>query len=447
MLIYPEVYIRESDGSRETYVSISDLLTKLAATWSKVLKPLRSWKVEISPEIFEPYSDGTDEAVSEFLKSAFPTIDISNTQLSALQALCGGEVDILLYDANETHFIPVFWGVSIFISVIEEGTEFSKIQISAEKKARYALDVFKNAGYELFESGIGTEEDPYVITDVGQLQWMNNDLNAWYELGCDIDASITSMWNGGLGFEPIGMLEEEDRFHGQLDGKNFTISNLYINRPSTNLVGLFGGSGENCIISNLGIVNADITGNINVGIMVGNTDQLSNEFHNCYVSGSVSGNTRVGGFVGSPCNSVFEKCYSTANVTGNEYVGGFVGFGSTTVSPAGHITDCYSTGNVTGSTNVGGFVGHGYVGIFTNCYSAGLVSGDSNVGGFVGDDQSGTYTDCFWDTETSEQATSNGGTGKTTAQMKQQATFTNWDFTDIWDIQEGVTYPWLKAFD
>ncbi|OHB55564.1 MAG: hypothetical protein A2Y07_03270 [Planctomycetes bacterium GWF2_50_10] len=28
--------------------------------------------------------------------------------------------------------------------------------------------------------------------------------------------------------------------------------------------------------------------------------------------------------------------------------------------------------------------------------------------------------------------------------MKQQATFVNWDFNDIWDITENTTYPWLR---
>ena len=153
MVIFPEVYIRESDGTRESYSSISDLETKLAATWSQVLKPLRSWMIEISPEIFEPYSDGTDEVVSEFVKSLFPTIDISNTQLSALQALCGGEVDILLYDPNETSIIPCLWDVSIFLTIIEEGTEFSKIQISAERKTAFGLNFFSSATGEFVFTG------------------------------------------------------------------------------------------------------------------------------------------------------------------------------------------------------------------------------------------------------------------------------------------------------
>ena len=83
----------------------------------------------------------------------------------------------------------------------------------------------------------------------------------------------------------------------------------------------------------------------------------------------------------------------------------------------------------------------------TNCYSTGSVSGSSRVGGLIGFDYGGTYNDCFWDTETSGQDTSAGGTGKSTADMMKQATFTNWDFTDpdTWDITEDETYPWLHS--
>ena len=55
-----------------------------------------------------------------------------------------------------------------------------------------------------------------------------------------------------------------------------------------------------------------------------------------------------------------------------------------------------------------------------------------------------TIHNSYWDIETSGQTTSGGGEGKTTAEMKQQATFIGWDFTNIWDIIEGVTYPYLR---
>jgi len=51
--------------------------------------------------------------------------------------------------------------------------------------------------------------------------------------------------------------------------------------------------------------------------------------------------------------------------------------------------------------------------------------------------------DSFWDTETSEFGLSRQGIGKTTTQMTQEATFTNWDFENVWKICEGTNYPRL----
>lgn len=127
----------------------------------------------------------------------------------------------------------------------------------------------------------------------------------------------------------------------------------------------------------------------------------------------------------------------------------------------GYVRNSYSIANVNGQNQIGGLVGKG--GSVFSSYSAGQVSGiGTNVGGLIG---SGKALDSFWDIETSNQATSGGGTGKTTAQMKSVATFTNlttvglsspWDFVgnpqhdtnneDHWDI-DGINndgYPFLS---
>jgi hypothetical protein len=90
------------------------------------------------------------------------------------------------------------------------------------------------------------------------------------------------------------------------------------------------------------------------------------------------------------------------------------------------------------------------------CYSTGSVTGSKNVGGLVGELKNQATVGGFWDTQSSGQATSAGGTGKTTAEMKNIATFTEagWniiavglDETDsvyIWNIVNGVTYPFLS---
>jgi len=82
----------------------------------------------------------------------------------------------------------------------------------------------------------------------------------------------------------------------------------------------------------------------------------------------------------------------------------------------------------------------------THCYSTGSPSGVANVGGFCGRLSGASIIDSFWDTETSGTATSDGGTGRTTMQMKRRATFTvaGWDFLKIWSISAcNDRYPCL----
>ena len=110
------------------------------------------------------------------------------------------------------------------------------------------------------------------------------------------------------------------------------------------------------------------------------------------------------------------------------------------------IIDCYATGDVSGKYKVGGLVGDNtwpsYGGYIARCYSTGHVTG--NGGGLVGYNYMGGITyDSYWDTQTSGKTSSKGGTGKTNALMMQQTTFAGWDFDEIWDIDEGQSYPYF----
>jgi len=119
----------------------------------------------------------------------------------------------------------------------------------------------------------------------------------------------------------------------------------------------------------------------------------------------------------------------------------------------GTVSDCYSSGSVSGETDVGGLVGRNY-GTVSNSYSIGIVIGGSRVGGLAGASYLSTVSDSFWDTQTSGQSTSIGGTGKTTAEMHSITTYTTWDIVAValgetnpaytWNIVDGETYPFLS---
>ena len=243
------------------------------------------------------------------------------------------------------------------------------------------------------------------ITDFKELLAFGQDNSLKFRLKNDID----------LATEPNFYIPY---LAGEFDGDGYTISNLSFSFGFVTGVGLFG-----------------------YLALDGNLTQVAAEDVN------ITGNWGVGGLVGTK-NGTVSNSYSTGNVTGKDYVGGLVGVNYGTVS------NSYSSGNVTGEYDVGGLVGDN-LGTVSNSYSSGNVTGIEYVGGLVGWNDA-TVSTSFWDTETSGQATSDGGTGKTTEEMQDIATFSGatWDIcavapgstnsTCIWNIVDNETYPFLS---
>jgi hypothetical protein len=85
------------------------------------------------------------------------------------------------------------------------------------------------------------------------------------------------------------------------------------------------------------------------------------------------------------------------------------------------------------------------------------VTGNLSVGGLVGWNYGCTVSNSFWDRATSGMEVSDGGTGKTTAEMQDTTTFlrARWNITAvanpsirnfayIWNIVDDETYPFLS---
>jgi len=173
-----------------------------------------------------------------------------------------------------------------------------------------------------------------------------------------------------------------------------------------------------------------------------------------YASGAVNGIEDVGGLIGENEGRV-SRSYAIGPVTATEFVGGLVGLNDN--NSAGTIEDSYATGTVTGDDRVGGLVGENE-GVIRRSYSIGLVDGDANSGGLVGADDGGAVAVSYWDTETSglEAGESDGGTGKTTEEMKDITTFqagswsivSGWSSGAVWGICPAVNsgYPFLSVF-
>ncbi|ADI75162.1 periplasmic copper-binding protein (plasmid) [Methanohalobium evestigatum Z-7303] len=279
----------------------------------------------------------------------------------------------------------------------------------------------------LYADGDGTEGNEYEIATWYHLNNTRENLDANFTLVNDLnettdgyDSVANETANGGAGFEPIGIGDDNNQFTGTFDGQNHKITELHIDRPSANKVGLFAEIGGNSKVSNVGLENINVTG----------------DYAYAY----------VGGLVGHSYGTV-NQSYSTGNVTGSGYsVGGLVGW-----NDGGTVNQSYSTSNVTGSgsSSVGGLVGWNY-GSIDQSYSTGNVTGSSDyVGGLVGLNNSGSTDNSYWDTETSGQDNSAGSSiGLTTAEMTGNNAETNldgFDFTNTWNVIDNskMSYPYL----
>ncbi|MBS3768278.1 MAG: T9SS type A sorting domain-containing protein, partial [Candidatus Cloacimonetes bacterium] len=261
-------------------------------------------------------------------------------------------------------------------------------------------------------------------------------------------------WDSNQGWTPIG--NGTTKFTASYDGQNHTIIDLFIDRSSTDNIGLFGYI-DGATIKNLGVADCNITGQNYVGGLVGHTGSSAN-VTSCYSTGSVAstaGSVSTGGLVGSNASTTIENSYSTCSVSGYKLVGGLVGNNYSTT-----ITNCYSTGNVTRSSGTnesfGGFCGSNSSSTISYCYSIGSVfesdgsttlSGDK---GFVGNEGTNTsYTSNYFDSDESNQSSATGATATSTANMQDSDTFTTagWDFSTIWAMSSSITfnsYPTLQ---
>lgn len=287
------------------------------------------------------------------------------------------------------------------------------------------------------------------------LEEIRNNLTGHHVLMNDLDSTVAGyeelagpMAREGKGWHPIGGpgTGSGPPFTGTLDGQGYEIRDMFINLPGIGYVGLFSIVGEGGRIENVGIVDADVTAHSYIGGLAGlNKGTVSNS----YSTGSLNGSTWVGGLVGQNDGTV-SNSYSAGHVTGASGAGGVMG------ANTGTINDSYSTGNVNGASGAGGLIAANS-GTVSNSYSTSSVTGDEYLGGLVGYSDVGTVSNSFWDIEISGQSASAGGTGKTTAQMKDIATLSGvgWnigavgdlnerDTFYIWNIVDGVTYPFLS---
>jgi hypothetical protein len=312
-----------------------------------------------------------------------------------------------------------------------------RFRITVENAAGQATSWSFIIPVQPFAGGGGASADPYRVVTLQQLQRVGQFLQGHFVQAADIDASSTFSWNSGKGFVPIG--DKTDHFTGTYDGGGHVISGLAINRPQANFIGLFGAVGSGGVLKSINLESVDIIGNSAVAGVAG--DNVGN-ITRSYATGTVTGKNFVGGLVGVNTGGI-TRSYATENVSGNA-VGGLVGANG----GGGSIAYSYATGAVTvNGDQVGGLAGYN-AGSITNSYATSTVTGTpSFVGGLVGNNPGGNVKKSYWDTQSTGQTTSDGGTGLTTSQMQGMAAktyMTGFDFSAVWQIVSNG-YPILQG--
>lgn len=348
------------------------------------------------------------------------------------------------------------------------------------------LGLAMNIVHAQYAGGDGSPGQPFQIEN--QTQFLNMALNpsAAFELIDDITVT-----------EFTGI----ESFTGQLDGQGHTI-HLDISSSGAERNGLFLELGAGSVIRDLrltgqvslddvlfsGTLAADMSGGLIEEVHSQVTLTVAGTRHSGSIgsgtaglvarksggairlssnAGLVRGYLSVGGLVSQHSGGSIERSFNSGTVwaTGVNEAGGIVSrnFGTATLS------DVYSTGRVTGSPdgsscfNCGGLIGVMSQGSLVRGYATGFVnSSNSTSGALVGQLVApSTVNALFFDAETSGQGQGAGGsagtlladTGRTTAQMKAEATFTaaGWDFADVWQMAlsidaEAISYPYFREF-
>ncbi|MGH1451360.1 MAG: beta strand repeat-containing protein [Pseudomonadaceae bacterium] len=300
-----------------------------------------------------------------------------------------------------------------------------------------------------------------VIQNVEQLQAMRDNLAANYLLGNHIDASATASWNGGAGFDPLGV--SNNSFSGQLDGMGYIVDGLTIKRADQLGVGLFGYTTAESQIRNLGLTDVNIQGQSFVGSLVGKSLGL---LDGVFATGRVGGDFVVGGLAGSSQGSITES-YAATDIEAFSIAGGLVGsqgpgiFDSASQTRSiSSVDNSYATGTIKitvdpASGSAGGLVGM-LDGAISNSYSTVIIN--DTAAGLVGSATQGVFTNVYYaNTDRDGNALDTAGLdfgGRSWAEMTQLDTFNTWGSDidaeggtgAIWRIYEGHSTPLLRRF-
>lgn len=325
----------------------------------------------------------------------------------------------------------------------------------------------------MYSGGSGTSGDPYLIATAQDLNDIRSNLSAYFKLTKDIDLDGTAYdpWT------PIGT--SSSPFRGHIDGNGRVINGMYI-AGSGDWRGFIGYARYGFSISKLGFTNAEMyassSGQRGWGIIVGgafNFTELPFFISECYAEGLITAQFptdplylyEVGGLFGylagdsTGTRCKIENCWSNVSISANRTIGGIVGFLQDEVD----VWKCHADGDISGAQTSAGIAGSigGSLGsqpTIENC-SANMDSISRNTGteesfwriAGSASNLTNNYANSAMTLPRTPTSDADGtdGLDKTLTELKQRATYQtglSWDFSDVWFIREGKTFPLLKAF-
>jgi hypothetical protein len=298
-----------------------------------------------------------------------PTINDSKTDMGTTSAICSFKSTAANLAPYTKYYVKAYAKNAQGITYSDQVTIMTQDLASNKWDGKIATS---------FAGGKGTYIDPYIIETGGQLLLVKNYSDKYFKLAANIDLNNKN-W---LPFE----------FKGNLDGKGYTISNLYIDRTD-DYQGLFSKCSGS--VSELTIHNVMINGGDHS--YIGTISGYGGTITNCKVrltsQSSIIGDTSVGGISGGYATikgCCVESDSNSAAISGVHQIGGLVGTGYY------DITDCRVSCTVAGATCVGGIAGliWDYYVTVENCAYEGEVVGEDRIGGIVGEAYSSTYKGC-----------------------------------------------------
>lgn len=336
--------------------------------------------------------------------------------------------------------------LEISLWAIDNNGKLLKYTKSSNQALSIARNVIAPVGMQVNdnfeEMGSGTQEDPYLIKDEGDLNAMRvmtnkaTYSNKYYKLANSINVS-SKVW------QPFCQTTD---FNGTFDGNGCTLT-LHLS-PKDDYTGLF------CRINGATIKNLTLDGTCDensysyIGALCGKVLGSTN-ISKCTNNIAIKGKNSVGGLIGvcsTPTNTTISECVNNANITATSSyhanVGGIVGaLGQDNNTSTATFTKCINNGIIFSNTDyeysiAGGIIGsismpltmtdcgntatiksgaigytaglvgcsYGYTMVITNCYSKGDINTQSSkkIGGIAiaGDTRcTATITNCYFSGE------------------------------------------------